>query len=431
MHIYKKIKNKRIFLQADLQIKMYKPENAVSLLEKGLDISEPDTNLLRLLVVAYWNSRKLDESIKTLHRLEKIHEDKIGYKWEMGVYLLRLGFFDRALYYFEYCLKEMPDNENIHSGLAFCYLYLEQYDNAEKIIKYSTKMTPWNPDICSAVPLLYLATSRFDLIEEHLKDYVDRYPYLYPGHVWMGNHVQYRLYRPSESLPWYAKGEELFSDSKMNKYLSSYEFVGSLKDHLLDAYTEALVKTGQKEFALEKISYYIKKNRRNHAAKTRLIEYYLNIGNYSAAEQEARRAYELNLNWPEYLPLLSTALLKQNRVAEALKSAKDSVEQAKENIDAWKVLGNVEKQLGNWQNAINAYDETIKHNPFDPDILGELSTCYQGLNQNNDALTLSTKRTILDPKNPDVWFDLEALYKKMGKSSEAEKANKKGAELRM
>jgi len=431
MSAYEKTTNKFTFLRANLQIKMQRPENAILIIQGRLDkMLLPDENLLRLLVVAYWNSRKFNASLEVLSQLCQLHPEKFGYKWELGINLLGLGRYSEALSYFESFINVLPDNEHAHFGVAYSYVCLGRFKEAEKIIVHATKIAPWNPGVLLITPLLYLETNRFDIIEERLKEYIDNYPSLYPGYSLMGDHIQYRLHRPDASLYWYAKSEDLLSNLKMNNYLQRFSYVtDELREHSLDAYTEALIKTGHHEQALKKIYRYIKKDKKNYRSKARLIEYHLSIGDNKAAEQEARHMYQKHPAMHESLYLLSAALLKQKRFAEARLAAVDSVKWLNENARAWVALGHVEQYLENSQSAIDAYLVALKLEPFAPDVLEGLSICYQQIGKHGESLQMARKRAILDPQNPDVWFSLKEIYQKMGREFEAEGANRKGCGL--
>jgi tetratricopeptide (TPR) repeat protein len=103
--------------------------------------------------------------------------------------------------------------------------------------------------------------------------------------------------------------------------------------------------------------------------------------------------------------------LKQNRLPEALETAKLGTHNQFKGFDNWVVLGNIYQALENWQNAINSYLVAIRYSPFAPDILGDLSICYQKVSEYDKAYSIAKKRSILDPKNPNVWIDLNTISK--------------------
>ncbi len=430
MKILNDIKFRYLMMQAVMLMRLNKPEGAVSMLEENSSMFDAYPALEGAQYSAYWQAQRWDDAIQALTRLEEKHPEWPSLTWNLGTSLLQLSRHEEASHYLERCVKEVPENEHYLSSLGNCYLYMEAFDKAEEVYNKVVRIAPWNPETCYSLSLLYLATSRFERIEGLFLGYIGRYPSLYVGYAYLGNHVQYKMNDPQGSLPWYTNGVALLGNSKMRKYLEGYALISDWKYIVGDEYCKALTKTGRKGEALR----YIRRNILFHpfdpAYRSSLIEYHLWTGEYKLAEREAIKGYKNDSKWLEYLLLQSRSLLRQDRPAEALAIAEKLLGLQRENPFSWPLLGEVRGQLKDWQGAVEAYREALRINPFDIEALEGISAGLQKLGLFEDALTFAKKATLLDPMNRDAWNDLSQVCTRLGKKDEATAAAQKAADLR-
>lgn len=92
------------------------------------------------------------------------------------------------------------------------------------------------------------------------------------------------------------------------------------------------------------------------------------------------------------VPNASSSEISENRAAEAaadrLATLEEMILKDPQNAQIRTQLGNVYYDLGQYQKAIDAYQESLKLQPNDPNVETDEATCYHYLGQHDKALEI-------------------------------------------
>ena len=88
------------------------------------------------------------------------------------------------------------------------------------------------------------------------------------------------------------------------------------------------------------------------------------------------------------------------------------MEKAKEpgNIEAKVILGNIYYDRGDFAKAASWYEESLKLNEKDTNVLVDLGVCYRNQGRLDEALKLFEKALALDPKKKEALFNQVVVY---------------------
>src|SRR5687768_7463766 len=98
--------------------------------------------------------------------------------------------------------------------------------------------------------------------------------------------------------------------------------------------------------------------------------------------------------------------------------------------EAFKNQGDTYYDLGQFAQAIEAYQNALKHTPKDPFIYNNLGAAYFSVSRNQEAADAFNKALVLKPNDPDAYFNLGIAYIALEKPQDALTAFKQAVRLK-
>ena len=178
-----------------------------------------------------------------------------------------------------------------------------------------------------------------------------------------------------------------------------------------------------------------------------IIDYYLEIGKFEAANQAVTFGCSMHPDSVELLTKKAQVLVNHGRPMEALPILRKLEKIEMSNPEIFILLGTVYNQIGNEREAVKHFDKSIelayeerediylniaaafqqtKNTPFaikfllkayrefpdNEDILFELAFCYEKLEQYEECIKFYQEYLDINPFSENVWYNLGIIYNK-------------------
>jgi tetratricopeptide (TPR) repeat protein len=160
-----------ILLMAQVSMSQNYFEDAIPLLESGIQIAPLRPDLRAALGKSYFMAGNVDKAIEEFKKLLEIDKSASSYAY-LGLSYRNLGRFDEANQYFQQGLKLDPHNISCLFNLGF--IAERQGDSAEAEIMFQNalRFNPDYPDALLELANLRIAAGKFSEAEELLRKYV-------------------------------------------------------------------------------------------------------------------------------------------------------------------------------------------------------------------------------------------------------------------
>jgi adenylate cyclase len=243
-----------------------------------------------------------------------------------------------------------------------------------------------------------------------------------------------RLDRPTQNLEAYTlwlKGE--FVTTKLNKEsllrgIGFYEKAVALAPDFAQCYADlahAWVILGFFELmpsddAFAKAKFYAAKAleldselAEGHVAMGRILRMY--EWKYSEADDELRRAVELEPNLAHARAFRAQGLLSLGRREEAAKEARKALELDPFSVVTCQILGTIYLYSGRYDDAIELYERALEIDPNSPFPLGNLGLSYVQKGMFEKGIPMIERAIEIEHSNPSSMNDLAYSYAKAGR----------------
>jgi tetratricopeptide (TPR) repeat protein len=152
-------------------------------------------------------------------------------------------------------------------------------------------------------------------------------------------------------------------------------------------------------------------------------------GKYEAAVKDLREAVKLSPDWEDPHYVLALALTETGKLKEAIAEFKQVVKLAikdQPKILSYYNMGNAYADLGDYQDAIDSYNQAIRlnTNSSNPQPLSKphnnLGLAYAALGQLTEAVAEFDQAVQLKPDYAEAHYNLGVAYVQLGRKPEAE-----------
>lgn len=173
------------------------------------------------------------------------------------------------------------------------------------------------------------------------------------------------------------------------------------------------------------------------AAATRVIvdpddhfargEAHYKAGRYEAAVKELQKAVKLSPDWEDPHYVLALSLTEMGKLKEAIVEFKLVIEFALKDepkILSYYNMGNAYADLGDYEEAIEAYRQAIKLNSKLSKPHNNLGLAYAALNRLEEAVAEFKEAARLKPDYVEAHYNLGVAYVQLGRKQDAEAEKK-------
>jgi tetratricopeptide (TPR) repeat protein len=153
---------------------------------------------------------------------------------------------------------------------------------------------------------------------------------------------------------------------------------------------------------------------------------------YEPAVKELKEAIKQSPDWDDPHYVLALSLTELDRLKEAIESYKKVIELAikdEPKILSWYNMGNAYVDLGEYENAVKAFQEAIKLDAKLSKPHNNLGLAYAALNRMEDAAAEFREAVRLKPDYAEAHYNLGVASLQSGQKAEAEQQQKILAKL--
>ena len=134
-------------------------------------------------------------------------------------------------------------------------------------------------------------------------------------------------------------------------------------------------------------------------ANLNLSACYFQLGKYDLAEEYCNTAIAINPKSPQARSNLGIIYDSQNRLYEAVRAYKDSLELDTNQPKILLNLGSTYMRQGMCKSALKAFDLSVSQDPKDPGAYRQIGQCYYRLKKYQDAVKAYQQAISLQPKD--------------------------------
>ena len=156
-----------------------------------------------------------------------------------------------------------------------------------------------------------------------------------------------------------------------------------------------------------------------HVAMGRILRMY--DWKYSAADDELKRAVELEPNLATAHAFRAQGLMSLGRQDEAENEARKALELDPFSVVTCQVLGTVYLYTGRYDDAIELYERALEINPTSPFPLGNLGLTFVQKGMLEKGIPMIEKANEIESSNPSSMNDLAYSYAKAGRKEDVRK----------
>ncbi len=160
-----------------------------------------------------------------------------------------------------------------------------------------------------------------------------------------------------------------------------------------------------------------------------LARHQLDSGDIQAAGASLKKALDSNSEDYEAWQLVALLQIKSGKIKDAEKAARRAISINESYKDGWKTLGQVLDTRGKKKGALEAFERVAQIDPDDSIAWSNIGVAL-AKNKNLDKALRAFQRAIdLDSTNLVAWRNISALYRRQGRTREADAANAKLLDL--
>ena len=435
-----------IGLQAAAYVKNQQLDAGIAAYRKGLELAPTDTELRLNLIATLRSAEKFEDAAAEYEMLSEQQPDDFGIYRELGKLYLQRKDEDKVKATYQRMIDQDPENASTYLILAEIYTGHEWMEAAVTSYEKAISLAPDNLDYIEYFGEFYFRQGdrekaietwhRMVAGEKGVAENYDRLAQLLDTkalatEALIASHKAVALmpdaYRYREAL-----GKRLMKDKQYDAALTAYTeavrlapnefFAEQMDDQRIEIYRRQGTLADQiaaVEMALEKpeisaadlfvnqkklAKMYLKLKNTPYALEMLLkakalrpddvpvnrwlAEIYVNQGRRDAAN--ARYAHLTDIdkaNAREYYTNIARIHLKAVDLEAAKTAAKQAVAHNPRNPEGYQLLAEIEKQAGNYDNAINNLKHAIRLRPDATDIRVELAAIYKLSDKPRQALT--------------------------------------------
>jgi len=138
----------------------------------------------------------------------------------------------------------------------------------------------------------------------------------------------------------------------------------------------------------------------------------LNKGEMEKAEQELRKAYEMEPEREDFAIVYARVLLSRDAYEEVKSVLNPFVVKTISDFSLYDVLGEAHQGAGEYEEAISSYQKYISHEGASFRVLNSIGECYFRIENHREALRAWEKSLEINPDQPEIKKRIEEIKKK-------------------
>ncbi len=406
-----------VFLMARLSMKQSFFEDAIPLLEEGLNVEPHRPSLLAALGECYFMMGKVNQARDTFQTLLKVDPSARSYAF-MGLCFRHLGRFDEAVKYFQQGLKIDPRDASCLYNMGYIESRQGHYEAGEKWLKQALEVDPNYYEALLELGNLKMRQKEFEEAVRVLRKCARLDPH--PGPVY------YRLATAERNLNQTEAAErdlKIFQTLSKDPAPAPYPF-----QHLYDYLDQRAGLTPQQktQFDLAELEHEAKL----HSGQPRnfylLAEAYLKVGRVEEARQALAQLDELSQDDFRTMVGVGVLLARYRLYSDAIARFRRALVSNPNSDDVWYDLADAYFRERDYPNALAAAQHVSPPGQKDSSYLGLLADIHAHLGQTEEAVKLLRQEIAQNPDQDQAYLSLALAHLRGGNAAGAREALQQG-----
>lgn len=415
-----KIVSNCFHLIAKIYLKLKYPLIAISWLSVALRLSPKNSELYVSLAAAYQDLKSWDDVFNSLEKAAEIFPNDLRFNWAIGVLALNLSQGEKAIKNLLVCIINTNKEDilllaNRHAVLGNAYILTKNWDEAEEHLRKAISLVNWDLDACIGMIQLYQCTKRSNEIITFIDSYIEKYPSVSAPYMWKGDYFRFVLRKPEKSLELYQQALTKILDKETRDFCDSYISTHKMFDDIFDKYISTLVICDRKKMVFSEIQKY---EHFNLGTKTssikRKILFYVDTERFDEAEKVLNRLNKKIIEMPEILFSIAYLRNKEGKFFEARDIIEKAIKANKDNIELYGLQGEIQININDWHGALDTYTYLLNRDFYTPSLMKKIGLCYFHLGNLENAVKYFKETLLHDEFDAETWICLGDTYRKQG-----------------
>ncbi len=376
------------------QIEMYIFENQLDIADELLDelyLLEQSNEEIYIQKANIFSRRdKHAEAIQLLEKALEITDDEADVLSLLGMEYLFMEDYAHAKYYFIKCLEEDEEDYSALYNIIYCFEYLDEYEAA---IDYLNDFLNKNP-YCEVA--WHQLGKQYYALKEYKKALAAYDFAIISDDRFIGAYLE--------------KGRVLEKLKKYEEAIESYSITLGLDDptsYALLRMGKCYEKLGNTEMAIQFYSKCVEEDSLLDKGWIAITDFYTKNKQYQKALYYIEKAINIDaenvLYWKRYARISN----KLSLFEEAEVGYRKTLELGNYELETWITRGDILTNLGEFEAAVNNFNQALEFYPEHPEVEYRLSGLYYTLNE-NDKGNFHLKNAL--KSEPEFLMILEELF---------------------
>lgn len=360
--------------------------------------------------------------------------------WTIALLLYDEKLFEKSLPFIQFCITHWPENSIVLALQGLVYQELKDNSQAEINFQKALEIDRMNPDARYGISEIYWVTGRKRLIQNYLEEYLKIAPDMASSHIMMAQHLHLTKADAKGALPYYERGMILAQNLRLHSITPKYITTKNYPDTIYPNYIDALLGCGLDDAAREFIRNEYQGSERDAfmcdlladtgnvndaialaetilskdisfmSLRARLGLYYFQIRDFNKAKQNFEVAYKQN---PKKMALYELASYIVTLVELGQFDESRHIQEfafMRDSVVVWHFIAEMYSTVGKWELALEAANNSINASANYIWAYYEVARCKAHLGQYDEAIDLFQNFLKWQPKNGEVWFELAQIY---------------------
>jgi len=375
-------------------------------LKKAIDFSlerypnGSDFKIARAQFLAY--NQKTQEALKILNDVELVEPSNPDIYTTRGYIYSQMGLSEQAVENYKTALNYTDQPDDVMVALGTEFLSQEKYLDAIYYLKKAAKHNPENDYALSELFIGFDAAQQLEQGVEFFQELIDENPY---------NH-----------FAWFNYGLCCSKTGNHDKALESYDYAIAINEKFASAYfnkANALASLNRFNEAIDVYKETFTHEEPDPTAYYYIGECYEQMNDYDSALQYYNKCIKKHPEFSDAWLAIGIVLDFQNRLTEGIHYLKKAIELNDKDPEYWYVFGDMQRKLGFFEEAGDAYARVIELRYPEWDIWLDYADLLFEADYAPQAMEMLQESLKQFPEVAELHYRMSAMLISVGKKQEA------------
>lgn len=426
------------FMLAQAYAKSGNSSKAIEVLEKLIAQDKKNVQAYMALAELYENAKFPEKAKKTYEALRTLSPNDPGIYLSLGQYYLERSKYSDAL---ENLLKSNSLRRSVEAltGIAQSSYQLKSYGTAKETGEAALVLDPNRWDLRKILAKIYMSEERFAEARNHLEELIKQSPNNYD--FWLDLAICYEQLGKAELLAEADKkiigldsknvdsrlryGQHCLAQNNTRAALPIYKELAVLipsNTEVLQTLVKICKDMGYTPDAITYLRRYVAIVPNQAGRYRELGDMLYERKNYDEALEAYRTAIKIDPKISGFYKRYAEIMIAKKQDEEVVKALLKLVGAGEADAQDYATLGMIYQKQGNYPRALATYQDALRVEPQNTEVLSAMGECYARAGNVRDAIITYEQVVIMNPNAIDEHKSLGELYDKVNRTDESARA---------